>query len=178
NSEEQKRKYLEIVSRKYNSVKQLLDELFNVAKIEANEFLLKEELMDFAGVTRESIIEFLHELKKEEIELIVSIPEEDCLIMADHQSLILIIGNLLKHDEHNGKDRKVLGIELKETNNDFQLLIWDQGSGISNVDIGNVFERMYRSDYSRNNSFGGSGLGLSIAKELVEKNHGRIWVES
>src|SRR5699024_11497462 len=65
-----------------------------------------------------------------------------------------------------------------ETTNDFQLLIWDQGSGISNVDIGNVFERMYRSDYSRNNSFGGSGLGLSIAKELVEKNHGRIWVES
>ena len=89
--------------------------------------------------------------------------------MADHQSLIRIIGNLIKNAVHYGKDGKVLGIELTETTNDFQLLIWDQGSGISNVDIGNVFERMYRSDYSRNNSFGGSGLGLSIAKELVEK---------
>jgi signal transduction histidine kinase len=177
-SEEEKRKYLEIVSRKSNGLKQLLDELFNMAKIEANEFLLKEELLDFAEVTRESIIEFLPELKKEEIELIVRIPEEDCLIMADHQSLIRIIGNLIKNAVHYGKDGKVLGIELTETTNDFQLLIWDQGSGISNVDIGNVFERMYRSDYSRNNSFGGSGLGLSIAKELVEKNHGRIWVES
>src|SRR5699024_11454272 len=46
-SEEEKRKYLEIVSRKSNGLKQLLDELFNMAKIEANEFLLKEELLDF-----------------------------------------------------------------------------------------------------------------------------------
>src|SRR5699024_7469486 len=63
-SEEEKRKYLEIVSRKSNGLKQLLDELFNMAKIEANEFLLKEELLDFAEVTRESIIEFLPELKR------------------------------------------------------------------------------------------------------------------
>ena len=139
-----------------------------MAKIEANEFLLKEELLDFAEVTRSQSLNFYLSLK-EEIELIVRIPEEDCLIMADHQSLIRIIGNLIKNAVHYGKDRKVLGIELTETTNDFQLLIWDQGSGISNVDIGNVFERMYRSDYSRNNSFGGSGLGLSIAKELVEK---------
>src|SRR5699024_11485691 len=86
--------------------------------------------------------------------------------------------NLIKNAVHYGKDGKVLGIELTETTNDFQLLIWDQGSGISNVDIGNVFERMYRSDYSRNNSFGGSGLEVSITKELVEKNNGRIRIES
>src|SRR5699024_12699121 len=109
--------------------------------------------------------------------LIVRIPEEDCLIMADHQSLIRIIGNLIKNAVHYGKDGKVLGLELTETTNDFQLRIWDQGSGISNVDIGNDFERMYRSDYSRNDSFGGSGVGLSIAKELVEQNYGRRWVE-
>ncbi|WP_165379478.1 HAMP domain-containing histidine kinase, partial [Staphylococcus aureus] len=119
-SEEEKRKYLEIVSRKSNGLKQLLDELFNMAKIEANEFLLKEELLDFAEVTRESIIEFLPELKKEEIELIVRIPEEDCLIMADPQSLIRIIGNLIKNAVHYGKDGKVLGIELTATTNDFQ----------------------------------------------------------
>src|SRR5699024_11415033 len=97
-SEEEKRKYLEIVSRKSNGLKQLLDELFNMAKIEANEFLLKEELLDFAEVTRESIIDFLLELKKEEIELIVCIPEEDCLIMAVNNRLYRIIGNFIKHD--------------------------------------------------------------------------------
>ena len=47
--------------------------------------------------------------------------------MADHQSLIRIIGNLIKNAVHYGKDGKVLGIELTETTNDFQLLIWDQG---------------------------------------------------
>src|SRR5699024_1069781 len=126
NSEVEKRKYLEFVSTKSNGIKKLLNELFNIAKLEDNEFLLNEELLEFAEVIMESIIEFLHELKKEEIELIVRIPEEDCFIMADHQSLIRIIGNLIKNAVHYGKDGKVLGIELTETTNDFQLLIWDQ----------------------------------------------------
>jgi len=58
------------------------------------------------------------------------------------------------------------------------LAIWDKGPGIPEEELTKVFERMYRTERSRNPMFGGSGLGLAISKALVEKNGGNIWVES
>lgn len=58
------------------------------------------------------------------------------------------------------------------------MLIWDKGPGIQKTELDKVFERMYRGDQSRNSGLSGSGLGLSIAKALIEKNQGKIWVDS
>lgn len=63
-SEVEKKAYIEIISRKANGLKQLLDELFHLAKIDADEITLKAEQLDFAEITRESLIEFLPDLKK------------------------------------------------------------------------------------------------------------------
>ncbi|MDC2867887.1 sensor histidine kinase [Bacillus sp. BP-3] len=177
-SEDEKREYLEILSKKSNSLKQLVDQIFNMAKLDADEFHIQKESLDFAEITRESLIEFLPELSKHNIELQVHIPETSCPITADYLSLVRIIGNLMKNAIYYGKAGKVVGIELLETTSEYQLLIWDKGPGISNSNLENVFERMYRSDQSRSASHGGSGLGLAIAKALVEKNSGDIWVES
>ncbi|MCP1122075.1 HAMP domain-containing histidine kinase [Bacillus sp. 3103sda1] len=177
-SEDEKQEYLEILSKKSNSLKQLVDQIFNMAKLDADEFPLKEEQLDFSEITRESLIEFLPELSMHDIKLQVNIPEEPCSITADSLSLMRVIGNLMKNAIYYGKPGKVVGIELSETTNEYHLLIWDKGPGISKSDLENVFERMYRSDQSRNPSHGGSGLGLAIAKALVEKNGGQIWVES
>ncbi|WJE53066.1 HAMP domain-containing sensor histidine kinase [Bacillus cereus] len=177
-SEEEKREYLDILSNKSNGLKHLVDEIFNMAKLDADEFPLKKEQLDFSEITRESLIEFLPELSQHGIELQVNIPEEPCPITADSLSLMRIINNLIKNAIYYGKPGKVLGIELLETTTEYQLLIWDKGPGISTDDLENVFERMYRSDQSRNPSHGGSGLGLAISKALVEKNGGQIWVES
>ncbi|MEI4832585.1 HAMP domain-containing sensor histidine kinase [Bacillus sp. FJAT-53711] len=177
-SEDEKREYLEILSKKSNGLKQLVDQIFNMAKLDADEFPLKEEQLDFSEITRESLIEFLPELSKQGIKLQVNIPEDPCPITADSLSLMRVIGNLMKNAIYYGKPGKVVGIELSETTNEYQLLIWDKGPGISKHDLENVFERMYRSDQSRNLAHGGSGLGLAIAKALVEKNDGQIWVES
>ncbi|GGP16377.1 sensor histidine kinase [Oceanobacillus neutriphilus] len=177
-SEAEKKAYLEIISRKANGLKQLIDELFHMAKIDADEITLKKEQLDFAEITRECLIEFLPDLEKKNMALKTIIPEEKYIITADCLSLKRIIGNLIKNAVHYGSEGKILGVELIETSKDYQLLIWDQGPGIAGEDMMHVFEKMYRGDQSRNLLSGGSGLGLSIAKTLVEKHHGKIWVES
>ncbi|WP_040982794.1 sensor histidine kinase [Oceanobacillus jeddahense] len=177
-SEAEKKAYIEIISKKANGLKQLLDELFHMAKIDADEIILKEEQLDFAEITRESFIEFLPDLKKEHMDLKTVIPEEKCIVTADRLSLKRIIDNLIRNALHYGREGKLIGVELTETQTDYQLLIWDQGPGIAEEDVIHVFEKMYRGDQSRNHRYGGSGLGLSIAKALVEKHHGKIWVES
>ncbi|MCU5501038.1 HAMP domain-containing histidine kinase [Bacillus wiedmannii] len=177
-SEIEKKEYLKILYMKSNNLKHLVNEIFNMAKLDANEFPLKEEELDFSEVTREVLIEFLPELSKHNLELHVLIPESTCPIIADHLSLMRIMSNLIKNAIYYGKDGKTLGIELLETDTDYELLIWDKGPGIPKHDLQNVFERMYRSEQSRNSSSGGSGLGLSISKALVERNGGHIWGES
>lgn len=177
-SEIERKEYLKILYMKSNNLKHLVNEIFNMAKLDANEFPLKEEELDFSEVTREVLIEFLPELSKHNLELQVLIPESTCPIIADHLSLMRIMSNLIKNAIYYGKDGKTLGIELLETDTDYELLIWDKGPGIPKHDLQNVFERMYRSEQSRNSSSGGSGLGLSISKALVERNGGHIWVES
>ncbi|MGG3798371.1 sensor histidine kinase [Metabacillus fastidiosus] len=177
-SETEKQEYLRILSKKADNLKELIEEIFDMAKLDADEIPLKEESLDLAEIAREALIEFLPELKNEHMELHISIPEKNCYVIADRLSLIRIIHNIIKNALEYGKDGKILGIELIEKANEYQLLIWDQGPGISKKDLEFVFERMYRSDQSRSPFSSGSGLGLAIAKALVEKNKGEIWVDS
>ncbi|MED5049961.1 HAMP domain-containing sensor histidine kinase [Bacillus siamensis] len=180
-SEEEKKEYLNIVSKKSNNLKQLIDEIFNMAKLDADEMPLQPDIIDFSEITRELLIEYLPEIKRSELELKINIPERKCLIMADRLSIVRIIENILKNAilyGKEGKEGKVLGIELKENDKEFELLIWDRGPGIPKTESEKVFERMYRGDQSRSSGHSGSGLGLSIAKALIEKNQGRVWVDS
>ena len=177
-SEDEKRDYIEIISKKSSHLKQMIDEIFHMAKLDADEMIMKLEPLDFAEIAREALIEFLPELKKQGMELQINIPEKNSIIMADRISLQRIIHNLIKNAIQYGNAGKILGLDLLETTDDYQLLIWDKGPGIRETDIENVFHRMYRSDQARSSLNGGSGLGLSISKALVEKNNGRIWAES
>lgn len=177
-SEDEKQEYLKILSKKADGLKQLIDEIFDMAKLDADEIHLKEESLDLAEIARESLIEFLPELKNNHVELHIRIPEKSCIVMADHLSLIRIIRNIVKNALEYGKGGKILGIELIERTNEYQLIIWDQGQGIPKEKLEFVFDRMYRGDQSRTPFSTGSGLGLAIAKALVEKSQGKIWVES
>ena len=167
-----------IISKKADSLKQLIDEIFDMAKLDADEISLKVESLDLAEIARELLIEFLPKVKNDHTELHISIPEKKCFVIADRLSLMRIIRNIIQNALEHGKDGKTLGIELIEKASEYQLLIWDQGPGIPKENLEFVFERMYRGDLSRTLISAGSGLGLSIAKALVEKNQGEIWVES
>jgi signal transduction histidine kinase len=177
-SEEEKQDYIEILSKKATGLKKLIDEIFLMAKLDADEIPIRKEPLDLAEFTRELLIEFLPEVKNSNMELRLNIPETDCMISVDHLSLIRIIRNIINNAIVYGKDGGVLGIEIIEKAKGYQLLIWDQGQGIQKENLENVFDRMFRGDQSRNSLNKGSGLGLAIVKSLVKKNSGTIWVES
>jgi signal transduction histidine kinase len=177
-TENEKQAYLEIILNKAQILKALIEEIFDLAKLDADEMPLHKEALDFAEITREILIGFLPELHQNEMEIVAEIPEKRCMIQADRLSLQRITGNIIKNAIEYGKSGQVLGINLIETETEYCLQIWDEGQGIAQEDIKNVFERLYRADRSRNSLNRGSGLGLAIARALVEKNDGKIWVES
>ncbi|WP_166243311.1 sensor histidine kinase [Paenibacillus turpanensis] len=177
-SEQEKREYLSVIEAKASALKLLVDEMFTLAKLDADELTLNPETLDAAEMTREVLIDYLPLFKKEGIELDLRLPEHSCTVLADRVSLLRIIGNLLKNAAQHGKAGQYVGVEMVKQEQDYHLLISDRGPGIPLGEQERIFERMYRGEASRSGEHGGSGLGLAIAKALAEKNGGSLSVES
>ncbi len=86
-----------------------------------------------------------------------------------------IVGNSVKYMD---KSDPVITMDIKYVGDFVQIELGDNGKGIAAKDLPNIFDRFYRTDASRNSSKGGSGIGLSIVKKIVEEHGGKIWATS
>ena len=86
-----------------------------------------------------------------------------------------IISNSMKYMD---KPKKAINIRLRDVGDFIQIEIEDNGKGIAQKDLANIFDRFYRTDASRNSSKGGSGIGLSIVKKIMEDHGGQVWATS
>ena len=98
--------------------------------------------------------------------------------MADGDRLVQVVDNLLSNAVRYTDDGTVVTVRLRAVADAVTLSVIDQGPGLTEEQRERVFERFYRADPSRSRALGGSGIGLAIAKALVELMGGRIWVES
>ena len=112
------------------------------------------------------------------LSIITEIPDNLPLVNVDRRRVGQVLRNLLdnavKHTGSGGTIKVIAGLQ----NNLLSISVSDTGEGISETDLPNIFERFYRVDRSRNRATGGSGLGLTIAKRLVEAHGGTIEVQS
>ena len=76
------------------------------------------------------------------------------------------------------KTEKFINIRIKDVGDFIQVEIEDDGRGIAQKDLPYIFDRFYRTDASRNSATGGSGIGLSIVKKIIEDHGGKIWAPS
>lgn len=176
--EEERQEYLDIISMKSKKLKQLIDEIFHMAKLDSDDITMDFQVHDIGEILREAIIEFLPEFNKEGIILKVDISDEKSLIYCDRLSIVRVLNNIIKNAVQYGGRENVIGIELMPLENDYQINIWDNGPGIEDEHIPFIFERLYIRDKARKKTLGSSGLGLAIVKKLIEKHDGEIWVES
>lgn len=104
----------------------------------------------------------------------VSIEGDNAIVNADKdkitQVLINLLSNALKYTNKNGE----INITVKANKDTVKVTVKDSGIGISEADLPYIFERFYRADKSRTRSTGGSGIGLSIVKNIIEAHHGRV----
>ncbi|MEK8127994.1 HAMP domain-containing sensor histidine kinase [Paenibacillus filicis] len=177
---EERQAHLEIISRKGGALKELIEQIFQLAKLDADDIILKPEPLDLAEAAREAVIEWIPELQLRQMEVEAQLPEKPCVVEADRLAVRRILSNLIRNAVQHGQEGGLLGIGLSLAENGmaYELVLWDRGPGISEEELPHVFERMYRTAVSRRSLNDGSGLGLAIAKALVEKQGGSIWAES
>jgi len=155
----------------------VVDALLEISKAESGRIKLKLENNNISSILNEisQDIEILAENKQLQVALDI---DDNVYARIDqsrfYQALLNIIDNAIKYNRHRGS----ISIELKKIDGIVRIAVSDTGIGISNEDIGRVFERFFRSDNAKDRSIIGTGLGLPIVKWIIDSHNGTISIES
>ena len=105
--------------------------------------------------------------------------DDDCKVIVDPEQLRRVINNIVSNSlKYTDKPKVEITMDVKDVGDFIQIELGDNGRGIAAKDLPFIFDRFYRADASRNSSKGGSGIGLSIVKKIVEEHGGNIWATS
>lgn len=166
------------VEQKAKRVMELINQFFTLAKLEAGDMELEISRINICEVCRENILDFYELLKQKEFQVEVKIPEEAVFIMGNKEALHRILYNLISNVVRYGLDGRYLGLVLRSVKNDVYIDVINKGKGIEKEFAGNVFERLFTMEDSRNRRIQGNGLGLTIAQTLAQQLGGEIVLES
>ncbi|MBK5481844.1 HAMP domain-containing histidine kinase [Peribacillus sp. TH16] len=169
--------YLEIIHEESKRLNSLLDELFNIARMDVNTFTISKETVPLSSFLQSVYEKVLPAFTNKNIQL--NLECKDNLFMdIDPSRFEQVLLNLLDNALKYSNEYTVTTIKAIESIGSISISIIDQGVGIPKADIPHVFDRLYRVEKSRARATGGFGLGLSIVKQLVEVQGGTISVKS
>ncbi len=155
----------------------LIKELSDLSVIESDEIKLEKNFVDLSNIINDITESFEPLFVSKNITLKKDV-QQDVLIYGDIDRLSRIFTNILSNAFKYTNEYGNVCIELKDSDDVIRLLVEDTGIGIPKQDIKHVFERFYRSDLSRSRKTGGTGIGLTISKALIEAHNGKIEVKS
>ncbi|MEH7665499.1 HAMP domain-containing histidine kinase [Bacillus sp. JJ689] len=177
-SEEEQQILLEKVHTKTLEVMELIHKFFDLAKLESGDKAIEMTKVNMNEVCREKILSFYDLVTTKGFQVHIDIPERNIYALGNVEVLGRVLNNLISNAITYGDDGKTLGMTLRDDETSVYIDVWDKGKGIDESHIDKVFERMYTLEDSRNRSYQGSGLGLTITKRLVEAMDGEIHLSS
>ena len=167
--------YIDIVREKSYSLKEYLDNVFDWFKLNSNEFYLDLKDTEITELSRNIIKSWIVIFEEKDIDFDIEIEEKEIICNLDQNAYARVINNIIQNAVEHSKTKKIQ-ISIKESNRKIFITIKDFGVGIEPDDLEHIFDRLYKCDKARNKV--GSGLGLYITKELIEKMNGCINVKS
>ena len=174
-------KYIRTIYNKANDMDRLINELTVYSGIDNNRIPYHFHRLNIAEYFEDCVEEVGLDLDSKGVKLdYTNLIPRDTLIIADPEQLKRVINNIISNSvKYMNKSREGhIEIRLLDETDSIRIDIEDNGNGIAQKDLSNIFERFYRTDSSRNSAQGGSGIGLSIVKKIVEDHGGYIWATS
>ncbi len=175
---EMQTKFLEVISSEARRMARLVTDLLVLSRYDNKKVTKEESIFDLGELTKNCIdrLHFEVEKKNHNIECFVTanVPPVNADKYGIERVILNIISNAIKYTPENGIIKVYVGFVY----NDAYIKVIDNGIGIPEADLPRIFERFYRVDKARSREFGGTGLGLPIAKEIIEQNNGSIDIKS
>ena len=173
-------KYMRTIYNKAMDMDRLINELTLYAKIDTNRIPYNFNRISAAEYFNDCIEEIGLELEAKHIGLsYFNYAGDHVVIIADPEQLKRVIDNIVGNSvKYMDKEHGLINVRIKDVGDFIQVEIEDNGKGIAQKDLPFIFDRFYRTDASRNSATGGSGIGLSIVKKIIEDHGGKIWATS
>ena len=173
-------RYVKTIYNKTNEMDHLINELTFYSKIDTNRIPYTFSKLNVEDYFSDCAEEVGLELETRGIELVyANYVESSVQVIADGEQIRRVIHNLISNAiKYMDKPKGIIQIRIKDVGDFIQVEIEDNGKGIAAKDIVYIFDRFYRTDVSRNSSKGGSGIGLSIVKKILEDHGGKVWATS
>lgn len=173
NLEDDQKEYLSIIKRRGNNLNELINELYDYVRLQNNDFVVKNEKQDLYLLVQEHLLEYYDEFLRNNIKMQVDLGNENqpVWILADLKSIQRVLVNLTSNSiKYSGGSLKV---SLLHTSDGEKLIFRTLRGDLTDLDIDKLFDRFYRKDENRSDVIG-SGLGLTVARILMERMNGSI----
>ena len=155
----------------------LVDDLQELSLVDADELKLICHVEDISEIIKQAVKAKQPQIANKGLSLLVDLPDTLPAVIIDSQRISQVLRNLLDNAVAHTAEGSVT-VSARQQDKQVQIDVVDTGEGIPEEDLPNIFERFYRVDKSRTRATGGSGIGLTIAKRLVEAHGGSIEVHS
>jgi two-component system sensor histidine kinase VanS len=176
-SEELRQKYLSVSLEKAERLEDLINEFFEIAKFNLSNITLQYSRISLVRLLEMLLYEFQPMLHEKNLECNLMVPE-DIMIRCDADKIQRVFDNLLKNAVIYSFEGTDIDIAVVRQGEDVEITFTNHGDTIPEEKLERVFEQFYRLDASRSTSSGGAGLGLAIAKQIIELHHGAIMARS
>lgn len=176
-SEELREKYLSISIEKAERLEDLINEFFEITRFNLSNITLEYSRVNLTRMLEQLTYEFKPMLLEKDLECILNIAP-DISVKCDVDKIQRVFDNLLRNAVNYSFDSGTINIVVVQNEEDISIKFTNQGNTISKEKLERIFEQFYRLDTARNSRNGGAGLGLAIAKEIVELHGGIITARS
>lgn len=177
---EKMERYIRTIYNKANDMDNLINELTLYSKIDSNRIPYNFSTISVNDYFDDCAIDLKIDIEARGIQFdYMNFVNGNIKIIADAEQLKRVINNIVSNAvKYMNKQRKQIHLRVKDVGDFVQVEIEDNGKGIGSKELPYIFERFYRTDASRNSATGGSGIGLSIVKKIIEEHGGKIWATS
>ena len=177
---EKMEKYIRTIYNKANEMDTLINELTFYSKIDTNRIPYNFNIISVNEYFNDCAEDVSLELESKNVEFgFFNYVDAGVKVIADAEQIKRVVHNIINNSlKYMDKPKAKINLRVKDVGDFIQVELEDNGKGIAAKDLPNIFDRFYRSDASRNSSKGGSGIGLSIVKKIIEEHGGKIWATS
>ncbi len=161
--------------KELDRIESLIQNLLKITRLDAGTIILEKNFENVSDMMHDIEQHFAYRAKQEQKELILS-GDDDIMLFCDREWMIEAVSNLVKNAFDHTDAGKHICVEWKQMSDMLQIVVEDNGCGIHSEDVYHIFKRFYRSRFSKDTQ--GIGLGLPLAKTIVELHGGNIKVDS
>lgn len=176
--DEKQKHFLEIVRKQTKYLKSMIESMLDFSRIETGRLELNPELLTVGEVAAEMVADMEPQIREKELVIEIDCKDAGCKVLADRVRLGRVFSNIFGNAiKFTPRGRKIK-VGVAEEKGFVSVSVIDEGIGISKEYLEKIFEKFFQIDSALTRVVGGAGMGLAIAKEIIEKHGGRIWAES